>query len=192
MVRNPERRVVLLDAAIGVLADEGAGGLTFRRVDARAGVPVGTASNYFASRDDLLAQAGAHVYVRFAPDQAEITAATSGDRSRARVAELMRSLVRRLTERRAVYLALLELRLEATRRPQLRETLTRRVRADLAENVAFHQDVGLPGGREAVVLLYLALTGLLVEHLTLPGVLAEEGSLDELVDAVVDRIVPAG
>ncbi|MFI0930300.1 TetR/AcrR family transcriptional regulator [Streptomyces sp. NPDC021019] len=51
MAKNPRRRVVLTDAAIDLLAHEGARGLTFRAVDARAGVPVGTASNYFSGRD---------------------------------------------------------------------------------------------------------------------------------------------
>jgi AcrR family transcriptional regulator len=56
MVTNPDRRIALLDAALDVLAEEGARGLTFRRLDERAEVPRGTASNYFASRDDLLTQ----------------------------------------------------------------------------------------------------------------------------------------
>ncbi len=44
-MRNPERRRALVDAAIEVLADEGARGLTFRAVDARATVPAGPAAN---------------------------------------------------------------------------------------------------------------------------------------------------
>ncbi|WP_046469901.1 TetR/AcrR family transcriptional regulator [Allosalinactinospora lopnorensis] len=190
MARNPERRTALLEAAIGALAEEGARGLTFRVVDVRAGVPVGTASNYFSSRDDLLTRVGGHLYVRFAPESAEVAEAVEGERSRERVAELMRWMVRRLSERRNVYLALMELRLEATRRPALQETLTRRVRADLEANMRFHEDTGMPGGRSAVLMLYLALTGLLVEHLTLPGVLEEEGPLESLIDTVVERIVP--
>jgi AcrR family transcriptional regulator len=189
VVRNPERRAALLDAGIDVLAEQGARGLTFRAVDAKAGVSVGTASNYFTSRDDLLAQLGSHVYVRFAPDPAELAEAAVGEPSRERVVELMRQLVHRITGRRPVYLALLELRLEATRRPVLRETLTRRVRADLVANVAFHEDAGLPGGASAVMMLYLAITGLLVEHLTLPGVLADEAPLDGLVDLIVRQVV---
>ena len=55
MVRNDERRSALADAGIRVLADEGARGLTHRAVDAAAGTPRGTASNYFPSRDELIA-----------------------------------------------------------------------------------------------------------------------------------------
>lgn len=49
------RRDDLLDAAIAVLGRAGTRGLTHRAVDAAAGVPVGTTSNYFRSRDALLA-----------------------------------------------------------------------------------------------------------------------------------------
>ena len=54
MARNLERRTKLADAAVKVLAREGARGLTHRAVDAEAGVPKGTASNYFASRDGIV------------------------------------------------------------------------------------------------------------------------------------------
>ena len=47
-------------------------------------------------------------------------------------------------------------------------------------------------GPETARALYLAMTGLIFEHLTLPGLHAEDpGALAELVDALVTRIVPA-
>lgn len=184
MVSNPGRRTALLDAAIEVLAAEGARGLTFRTVDAQAGVPVGTASNYFAGRDDLLTQVGAHVYLRFAPDAEELEQ-SAGPPTLEQLTAVMRRVVLRLVDRRSVYLALLELRLEATRRPALQEMLTRRVREDLEFNVANHAASGLPGDRDTVILLYLALTGLVIEQLTLPGVLADDGTLEDLVAKVV-------
>lgn len=190
MVRNPERRVALLDAAIETLAEEGARGLTFRAVDSRAGVPVGTASNYFANREDLLAQTSVRTYERFMPEQQEWDAVITGPRDRATLAEAMRATVTRLTAEPHVYLATLELQLEATRRPELRADLTARVRADLDANIAFHEDQGMPGDRDTVVLLYLALNWLVTEHLTLPGVLAAEGSVDDLVTRAVEAVVP--
>jgi AcrR family transcriptional regulator len=48
------RRNDLLDAAISLLGDQGARGLTHRAVDAAAGVPAGSAANYFRNRDSLL------------------------------------------------------------------------------------------------------------------------------------------
>jgi hypothetical protein len=105
------------------------------------------------------------------------------------VAQLMRELVDRISAYRTGYLALLELRLEATRRPELRAVLTARIRADVDANVAFHLDSGLPGDATTVVTLYLAMNWLIVEHLTLPGVFPEE-ELHKLVTRVVERVVP--
>ncbi|WP_421107691.1 TetR/AcrR family transcriptional regulator [Streptomyces sp. NEAU-S77] len=186
--RNDERRAALVDAAIEVLAAEGARGLTFRAVDTEAAVPPGTASNYFANRDDLLTQAGARVYERLQPDEATIARQRASTRDREGYTALMRELVGRISAFRTGYLALLELRLEATRRPALRAVLTERVRADMAANLAYHEESGLPGDATAVRLLYLALNWLIVEQLTLPDMFSE-AERDALVAAAVERIV---
>ncbi|CAL9499191.1 TetR/AcrR family transcriptional regulator [Streptomyces sp. enrichment culture] len=186
--RNDRRRAALVDGAIEVLAAEGARGLTFRAVDAAAAVPAGTASNYFANRDDLLTQAGARVYERLHPDEATVARQRAAGRDRETYVLLMRELVDRIASFRTGYLALLELRLEATRRPGLRAVLTERVRADLAANVSYHEASGLPGDATAVKLLYLALNWLIVEQLTLPDVLTP-AERDELVTAAVERVV---
>ncbi len=196
-MRNPQRRQALVDAAIEVLAEQGARGLTFRAVDAQAAAPTGTSSNYFSSRDDLLTQAGARVYQRLAPDPATLARSLAGPRDRGRVVELVRELTQRIESYRPGYLALLELRLEATRRPALRAVLTRTVRADLEQNVAYHLDSGLPGDATTAVLLYLTVNWLIVERLTLPDALdgVAAHSAEDLVTAVVDRILgtaPAG
>ncbi|MFG2989356.1 TetR/AcrR family transcriptional regulator [Streptomyces sp. NPDC048257] len=186
--RNAERRASLVDAAIEVLAEQGARGLTFRAVDTEAAVPAGTASNYFANRDDLLTQAGARVYERLQPDEATIARHRTAAQDRAAYATLMRETIARISTFRTGYLALLELRLEATRRPELRAVLTARVRADVDANVAHHEESGLPGDATAVRLLYLAFNWLIVEQLTLPGVFSE-AEREQLIEAAVDRIV---
>ncbi|MFJ8308746.1 MULTISPECIES: TetR/AcrR family transcriptional regulator [unclassified Streptomyces] len=202
MARNPERRTALVDAAIEVLAREGARGLTFRAVDAEAGVPAGTSSNYFTSRDDLFTQAGRHIHVRMAPAPEAVAEAMRPGPSRELYASLMHWQVRRMTAERTGYLAMLELRLEATRRPALRAELTRAIRADLEANVQFHVDSGMPGDPDTVRLLYLAINGLLVDVFTLPGVFGDHlgqgghgrklAALEtaRLIDLIVSRIVP--
>ncbi|WP_444959868.1 TetR/AcrR family transcriptional regulator [Nocardiopsis sp. M1B1] len=189
MRQNPARRAALLDAAIEVLAREGARGLTFRAVDTEAAVPNGTASNYFSNRDDLLTQVGHRFYERLDPDNNVIAAAQTGPRDRDRVTELMHEMVGRLTDFPSGYLALLELRLEATRRPELRQLLTERVRADLDANIAFHTGSDMPGDASTVVLLYLALNWLILERLTLPDLFSQD-RFHDLVTDVVERIVP--
>ncbi|MBB1243956.1 TetR family transcriptional regulator [Streptomyces durbertensis] len=187
--RNDARRAALVDAAIEVLAREGARGLTFRAVDAEAAVPTGTASNYFTNRDDLLTQAGSRVYERLTPDETTTEQQLAGAHGQEGYKALMREVIGRVSAFRTGYLALLELRLEATRRPELRAVLTERVRADIDHNVAQHEAAGLPGDATAVRLLYLAFNWLIVEQLTLPDVLSE-AEREELVAAAVDRLIP--
>ncbi|MDQ0949731.1 DNA-binding transcriptional regulator YbjK [Streptomyces phaeochromogenes] len=194
MVSNPERRATLVDAGVEVLAREGARGLTFRAVDGEAGVPVGTASNYFGGRDDLLRQIDARLHQRLAPDPKVLAELMKAPKDRALVTAFMHDLMARAQRDRTGYLALLEMRLEATRRPELRASYTKTIRADLEYGMEFHRGAGLPGGDETVTVLYLAMLGLILEHLTLPGVL--EGVLpgvtvpDGLVERIVATIVP--
>ncbi|MEU3611481.1 TetR family transcriptional regulator [Streptomyces sp. NPDC006872] len=194
MAGNPERRASLVDAGVEVLAHEGARGLTFRAVDAAAGVPVGTASNYFTGRDDLLRQIDARLHVRLAPDPEVFGGLLTGPRDRSLVTAFMHDLMTRAARDRTGYLALLEMRLEATRRPELRASFTTSVRGDLQQGMDFHREAGLPGGDETVVVLYLAMLGLILEHLTLPDVL--DGALpgvsvpEGLVERIVATVVP--
>ena len=186
---NPERRKVLLDASIEVLARDGARGLTFRAVDKEAGVPVGTASNYFANRDELLVQVGHRYYERLVPAE-DVIARSQGPQTRESMTELMTEVVDRVSRFRTGYLAILELRLEATRRPELQELLTERVRADLDFNIDNYRESGLPGGEDAVVLLYLTLNWLILDRLTLPGIFDDERAA-ALVRTAVERVIPA-
>ncbi|MGW0768769.1 TetR/AcrR family transcriptional regulator [Streptomyces sp. NPDC002676] len=194
MAGNPERRAALVDAGIAVLAREGARGLTFRAVDAEAGVPTGTASNYFTGRDELLRQIDARLHLRLAPDPQVLEKLLRQRRDRSLVTAFMHDLMNRAAGDRDGYLALLEMRLEATRRPELRASFTESVRAELEQGMEFHREAGLPGGDETVTVLYLAMLGLLLEHLTLPGVL--DGALpgvsvpEGLVERIVTTIVP--
>jgi DNA-binding transcriptional regulator YbjK len=52
--RLGDRRVLVADAAIEVLEADGGRGLTHRAVDRRAGLPEGSTSNYFPTREALL------------------------------------------------------------------------------------------------------------------------------------------
>ncbi|MFD4764797.1 TetR/AcrR family transcriptional regulator [Streptomyces niveus] len=189
MRQNLARRSALVDAAIEVLARDGARGLTFRAVDVEAGVPKGTASNYFTSRDELLNQVGHRIYERLIPDEATVAGMVTGPNTRERTAELVRQVVERVAAFRTGFLALLELRLEATRRPELRAVLTARVARDVEENVAGHLASGLPGDADAVKMIYLAVNWLVVERLTLPGVFSEEEAA-RLIGHLVERVLP--
>ncbi|MCM2393329.1 TetR/AcrR family transcriptional regulator [Streptomyces albipurpureus] len=189
MRQNLARRAALVDGAIEVLAREGARGLTFRAVDIEAAVPKGTASNYFANRDDLLNQAGGRIYERLTPDEEAMADLVRGPATRERTAELVREVVDRVAAFRTGYLALLELRLEATRRPKLRALLTERVSNDVEANIAVHVASGLPGDPDAIRMIYLATNWLVLERLTLPDVFPPEQAAD-LITSLVERLIP--
>lgn len=188
MRQNPARRTALLDAAIEVLARDGARGLTLRAIDAEAAVPTGTASNYFRNRDDLLRQVMRRTRERLAPDPAVVAEAMRAPRSEKLVTELMRQLVARMRADRSSNLAMLELRLAATRRPQLGEELGGFLDTEHTELIDFHLDAGLPGDRLGVALLYFAMSGLLVDDLTVPGIPARYPT-DELIATLVHRVL---
>ncbi|WP_333619798.1 TetR/AcrR family transcriptional regulator, partial [Dietzia sp.] len=119
MAKNSERRRALADAGLHVLAREGARGLTHRAVDAEAGVPTGTSSNYFRNRDALLRGLVERITERLAPSEEFLAERRGLPPSRELFAEYVRSIVDRLLGEREVTIALFELRLESIRRPEV-------------------------------------------------------------------------
>ena len=84
-----ERRRELCDAAIQVLAEHGSRGLTHGRVDRGAGVPDGTTSYYYRTRDALLRGVGKRVAeIDIANLQSVIDAPPDPQSPFARLAEL--------------------------------------------------------------------------------------------------------
>jgi AcrR family transcriptional regulator len=196
MARNTERRSILADAGIRVLAQEGARGLTHRAVDAEAGTPRGTASNYFPTRDALIQALVDRIAERLTPDPETINAhgtshATSHgvwSPGRALFAEYLRDVVRRLKQDPQVPLALFELRLEASRRPAVAEALGAWRQKAFQDDISFNDTSGLPGGPTEIALFHYAIDGLMLDHLTTP---MDTGlTLDTAIDELVDRLLP--
>lgn len=187
MARNDERRRELADAGISVLASEGMRGLTHRAVDARAGTPTGTASNYFRSRDALVAALVERIGARLAPDPAVHAQWEGRSPDRALFAEYTRDIVRRLTTEREVTLALFTLRLEAARNESIAAALGQWMRAGFAADVAFNRGAGLPGDAFEIALFHYAVEGLILDRLTVS--IDPETSTDDVVDAFVDGLL---
>lgn len=190
MAKNPERRLAILDAGLRVLAREGSRGLTHRAVDSEAGLPQGTCVNYLRTRDALYHALGERIFERLTPSPEALEESSAKPPSRARLIALMHELMERIQVQPELQIALLELRLESTRRPALERTLTETLRSSLELDVAFHARAGLPGGRLEVVLLHLAMEGLILNTFTLPDVLEVAGR-DEFIDELVTRLVPS-
>lgn len=187
MVRNLERRTLLADAAVKVLAQQGSRGLTHRAIDTEAGVPKGTASNYFSSRDDIIDAILARIGERLSPDpaiHADLARRTPGLEL---FTDYLRDIVHRLTSVPDVMIALFELRLEATRRPHVAEALSDWRRDGLAADVEFNQSMGLPGSAADIALFHYAIDGLVFDRLTVP--IDVEADVDELVATLAQRIL---
>ncbi|MEU6074777.1 TetR family transcriptional regulator [Micromonospora sp. NPDC047074] len=187
MARNVERRAALADAGLRVLAATGARGLTHRAVDAEADVPTGTASNYFRSRDALLGALGERIMERFAPDERVVAELAAREPSLELFTDYLRYIVERTTRQPDLTRALIELRLEAARRPDLARILGDTLRRGYHDDVAFHLAAGLPGGAFEVALLHYAMDGLLLDLL---GTSIDAGfDPDDVVVAFVSRLV---
>jgi DNA-binding transcriptional regulator YbjK len=123
-LNTEERRRALCDAAIEVLAQEGARGLTHRKVERRAGLPDGTTSSYFPTRSALLRATAERVAEL---DVVDFEAVTTQPSSEAATAATTLSLLAEMVMRSAAGLALnrsrarYELALHAHRDAVLRE-----------------------------------------------------------------------
>lgn len=183
MARNPGRRAELADAGLRLLAAEGARGLTHRAIDDEAGVPRGTASNYYRTRTDIVAGLIERIGERLAPSPEVHEPLAAQPPGPELFGAYIRDIVARLLTNRDVTLALFELRLEASRRPEIRDALGSWQRSNFAADVQFNLAAGLPGGRREVALFHYAIDGLLLDRLTNP--IDPNTSTDEVVDALV-------
>ncbi|QMU96601.1 TetR family transcriptional regulator [Microbacterium esteraromaticum] len=188
MAKNDARRRALADAGISVLAREGSRGLTHRAIDAEAGVPLGTTSNYFRSRELLIAGLIERIGIRLSPTPEDLSARASTPPTRELFADYLRDIVRRLTTHRDVTLALFELRLELARRPELAPAFREWQSTAFDHDVAFNEAAGLPGGRREIALFHYAIEGLVFDRLTSP--LDPGTDTDEIVDALVAGLLP--
>jgi DNA-binding transcriptional regulator YbjK len=123
---NPDqRRRELCDAAIQLLADDGAKGLSHLKVDGRAGVPDGTTSFYFRTRSALL-HAVAERMVELDLATLQAVADSAGIEAGASASTLAKVVIQtgeepQLTRTKARY----ELTMQATRDPAMAAILER-------------------------------------------------------------------
>ncbi|HVG88509.1 MAG TPA: hypothetical protein VM823_06015, partial [Gaiellales bacterium] len=163
---------------------EGGRGLTHRAVDRRAGLPQGSTSNYFKTREALLTAALLRLVELERPSvQAMEALVPDGPYGPRRAAELVADLVRSwLTPARAgLALARYELFLEARRRPRFQLALDEVRREYL---LLVEQLLPAAGGRDphrhAPQLLAL-LDGLVLNQLLQPATeLSDDGLVDQL------------
>ena len=183
MPSNPERRAQILDAAIGILADVGVGGLTHRQVDERAGLPAGTTSNYFRTRQALLEATAART-VELHWQRVEALRTVLGSLTRDGVAALITRLISEPDEQaRRFTLARFELFMEGTRRPELRPFLTELQTAAVKSATLIFEAAGLTPKPEHMEELSRLLNGYVFSNLTIPGADNPAGLVDRLLNS---------
>lgn len=182
---NPERRRALTDAAIEILAAEGNHGLTHRSVERAAGLPAGTASNYFPSRQELLVATAERAValhlgqMRRIDD--ELDTSGSADPLRALVAA---SLHDALTASRARYAAIFELQVEAARRPALAAALAGLAADAQRFTAGEHSRLGVRLPEDAVPLLITLYGGALFALTNAPSA-PDRAMVDRVAAAIV-------
>jgi AcrR family transcriptional regulator len=195
MPSNPERRAQILDAAIGILADAGVGGLTHRHVDDRAGLPAGTTSNYFRTRQALLEATAART-VDLHWRRVEALQAAIGSVTRFTPQGINALLTRMISDpdelgappasggARRYTLARFELFMEGTRRPELRPFLTELQTAAVKSATLIFEAAGFTPEPQQMEELSRLLNGYVFSSLTIPGAPDDTAGL-------VDRLLRA-
>ncbi|MFB7171946.1 TetR/AcrR family transcriptional regulator [Streptomyces sp. NPDC056254] len=197
---SADRRTLIADTAIGLVAAVGLRGLTHRAVDAAAALPAGSTSYYFRTRTALIGAC----YQRLAeldladvdegsPPEAAAPPARAGaapDREAA-AAALAGLLYRWLTVGRERQLARFELSLEAARNPELEADLHRAGRGARARAAGIVAALGSDRPEEAAELLVAWTEGLLYDRLA--GALARSRPAPDLAEltAVARRMLAA-
>lgn len=183
--RNVRRREALADAAIEILGTGGIHKLSHRAVDEQAGLPQGTASNYFPRRDDLLAAAVSRIgelqwaAMAAARRETAVSVGVAGPVDEADLIDLIGTfLYESATRHRTRYLAVFELTLESTRRPELAQAIAQLVGVALDTTIAEHRALGLTTSPEQVQALISLYSGALLTSVISPeGAFTHEGAL---------------
>jgi TetR/AcrR family transcriptional regulator, regulator of biofilm formation and stress response len=115
------RREQILEAALRVIGRSGREAVTHRAVAEEAGVPLGSTTYYFDSRDDLLAQALEYVAASETARFGELADDLRSVETPAELADRLTSELVAAADDRVVYTAEYEIWLEAGRRPELHE-----------------------------------------------------------------------
>jgi DNA-binding transcriptional regulator YbjK len=161
-----------------VLAAEGARGLTHRAVDRAAGVPEGTTSNYFRTREALLAAAvRRHAELDAPPGLADGLSQ----------AELVLAMIEHIAApaRRALLVARYELFLESTRREALHAELSAARERFVAMAAVLLKAGGCEHPRAHAAQLVAVVDGVLVDQL-----LAADSALDRVaIEELVQRLL---
>jgi DNA-binding transcriptional regulator YbjK len=185
----PTRRDQLLDAAVELLGDQGVRAVTHRAVDAAAGVPAGSASNLFRTRDALFDGIVDRIVEREHADW-ERLAAQDPPTSPAELARALARYVRaQTTTHRSLTLARYAMLVVAARRPELRPRLLAGGARVNAWAAAWLRLVGSTDLDRDLPLLGNVVVGLVLGELAIPDPAFDP---EPRLTALLETLVPTG
>jgi TetR/AcrR family transcriptional regulator, regulator of biofilm formation and stress response len=154
------RREQILDATLRVIGRSGRESVTHRAVAEEAGVPLGSTTYYFDSRDDLLRQALEHVAAHEVERYGHLGEELRAVKTPRELADRLISELVAAAEDRIAYIAEYELWLEAGRRPELREAAQGWCDAEQRSVAGALEALGSSDPRADASLIVAALDGL--------------------------------
>jgi DNA-binding transcriptional regulator YbjK len=188
--RGAARRDAILRATLAVIGERGIGEVTHRAVADRAGVPLSATTYWFASKEELLQEALVlaareeverieRVVLDLAPRELDVS-----EWARA----VARALAADLEDDPAGHVAFVELVLEGTRRPWLRDEVARWDRAHLRLAELGLRATGSPNPATDAKVVVAAITGLLLGQLVNPHPRFEERIFRPALERLFDRL----
>jgi DNA-binding transcriptional regulator YbjK len=184
--RGAARRDTILRATLGLIGERGTGAVTHRAVAERAGVPLSATTYWFASKEELLQETLLlaareeverleRVVLDLAPRELDVSQWATA---------VAHALASDLEEDPAKHVAFLELVLEGTRRPWLREDVARWDRAHLRLAELGLRATGSPDPVTDARVVVAAITGLILGQLVNP----RPGFEDDIFRPALERL----
>ena len=185
------RREAILDAALAVIAARGTESVTHRSVAAEAGVPLGSTTYYFSSRDELVREA----FRRYVTRVMELLYAIRDEtqpRNAAGLADFLIEVARREIAGRWTLIVEYELVVRSAHDPELAAEFQRAERALTSGLAELLEGLGAPHPFDGARVLIALVRGFELEGLTRSDVDVEQMKrrLIPVVDLVLRRPNP--
>lgn len=188
--RGPARRRALLEATVRVIGRGGIASVDHRAVATEAGVPLGSTTYYFESKDDMVAQALHYVADREADRlRAEMDRGLLAEGTGSPAERLADLMIDVWAGDRTVLLAQYELYLESGRRDDLRVAAERWDRAYREFLETALERLGTADAPRGARLLCAGLDGLLLEHVAMG---TDPAELKSLTIDLIERVARDG
>lgn len=178
-----KRRTAIADAAIAILASDGARGLTHRAVDRHLGIPEGSTGSHYGTREALVEATVARIAERNLRGVREMDLTAT---SRAEAARRMVSLLEATLADRENRLARYALAVDAANHPRLREAFLAARDHTVDQATRLLREAGFERPERGALALLALFNGLALDRVMYaPDVLIEPAELADYVERLL-------